>query len=262
MPTASKLGALDFAGGTAVHINAGAAGLALVLVLGKRTGWMRDPMRPHNLPFVLLGAGLMWFGWFGFNAGSALGANGLAGLAFLNTAVATAAAMVGWLLLEVFRDDKATSLGGASGAVAGLVAITPAAGTVSPLGAIAIGLIAGVLCAGYDDSLDVVGVHLVGGIVGTLLIGFFATRGNTGGTGSVFYGGHVEQLGKQAVAAGVVLAYSFVLTFIIGKLIDKTIGFRISEEDEFVGIDQVEHLETAYDYAGSSTNGLQLVKEL
>ncbi|KAA1398037.1 ammonium transporter [Aeromicrobium ginsengisoli] len=256
---ATKLKAFDFAGGTAVHINAGAAGLALALVLGKRVGWKRDPMRPHNLPFVLLGAGLLWFGWFGFNAGSAVGANGLAGLAFVNTAVATAAAMVGWLLVEVVRDKKATSLGGASGAVAGLVAITPACGTVSPLGSIAVGVIAGILCAlavglkykfGYDDSLDVVGVHLVGGIVGTLLIGFFATKGNTGGIGSIFYGGHFEQLGKQAVAAGAVLVYSFVLTYIIGKLIDVTIGFRISEEDEVLGIDQVEHLETAYDEAG------------
>jgi Amt family ammonium transporter len=256
---AVKLEAFDFAGGTAVHINAGAAGLALALVLGKRVGWKRDPMRPHNLPFVLLGAGLLWFGWFGFNAGSAVGANGLAGLAFVNTAVATGAAILGWLLVEVLRDKKATSLGAASGAIAGLVAITPAAGTVSPVGSIALGLIAGAVCAlavslkykfGYDDSLDVVGVHLVGGIVGTLLIGFLATKGNTGGVGSVFYGGEFEQLGKQAIAALAVAAYSFVVTYVIGKLIDVTIGFRISEEDEVLGIDQVEHLETAYDEAG------------
>jgi Amt family ammonium transporter len=269
---ATKLKAFDFAGGTAVHINAGAAGLALALVLGKRVGWKRDPMRPHNLPFVLLGSGLLWFGWFGFNAGSAVGANGLAGLAFVNTAVATAAAMLGWLLVEVLRDKKATSLGGASGAVAGLVAITPACGTVSPLGSIAVGVIAGILCAlavglkyklGFDDSLDVVGVHLVGGIVGTLLIGFFATKTNAGSKAAagLFYGGDLSQLGKQAVAVVVVLAYSFVLTYIIGTLIQKTIGFRIDEESEVIGIDQVEHLETAYDYAGSSTGGSTLTKE-
>ncbi|MRJ76868.1 ammonium transporter [Aeromicrobium sp. SMF47] len=268
---ATKLEAIDFAGGTAVHINAGAAGLALALVLGKRVGWRRDPMRPHNLPFVLLGAGLLWFGWFGFNAGSAVGANGLAGLAFVNTAVATGAAIIGWIAVEYVREGKGTSLGAASGAVAGLVAITPAAGAVSPVGSIVLGIIAGALCAlavglkyklGYDDSLDVVGVHLVGGLVGTVLIGVLATKGNTGGIGSLFYGGDVTQLGKQIVAAVAVLAYSFVLTYVIGKLIDMTIGFRVSEEDEVTGIDQVEHLETAYDYAGSSAGGSNLLKEL
>jgi Amt family ammonium transporter len=261
---ATKLEAVDFAGGTAVHINAGAAGLALALVLGKRVGWRRDPMRPHNLPFVLLGAGLLWFGWFGFNAGSAVGANGLAGLAFVNTAVATGAAIIGWIAVEFFRDKKGTSLGAASGAVAGLVAITPAAGALSPFGSIFLGLVAGVLCAlavglkyklGYDDSLDVVGVHLVGGLVGTLLIGLLAV-----GDG-LFYGGSLSLLGKQFVAAFVVLAYSFVLTYAIGKLIDVTIGFRVPEEDEVTGIDQVEHLETAYDY-GSSSGGSNLLKEL
>jgi len=250
---ATKLEAVDFAGGTAVHINAGAAGLALALVLGKRVGWRRDPMRPHNLPFVLLGAGLLWFGWFGFNAGSAVGANGLAGLAFVNTAVATAAAIIGWIAVEFFRDKKGTSLGAASGAVAGLVAITPAAGALSPSGSILLGLVAGVLCAlavglkyklGYDDSLDVVGVHLVGGLVGTLLIGFLAV-----GDG-LFYGGSLGLLGDQFVAAFVVLAYSFVLTYVIGTVIEKTIGFRLDEESEVLGIDQVEHLETAYDEAG------------
>ena len=262
---ATHLQAVDFAGGTAVHINAGAAGLALALVLGKRVGWKRDPMRPHNLPFVLLGAGLLWFGWFGFNAGSAVGANGLAGLAFVNTAVATAAAIIGWIAVEFFRDKKGTSLGAASGAVAGLVAITPAAGALSPFGSIFLGLVAGVLCAmavglkyklGYDDSLDVVGVHLVGGLVGTLLIGLLAV-----GDG-LFYGGSLSLLGKQFVAAFAVLAYSFILTYAIGKLIDVTIGFRVSEEDEVTGIDQVEHLETAYDYAGGSAGGSNLLKEL
>ncbi len=263
---ATKLGALDFAGGTAVHINAGAAGLALALVLGKRVGWRRDPMRPHNLPFVLLGAGLLWFGWFGFNAGSAVGANGLAGLAFVNTAVATAAAIIGWIGVEYVRDTKGTSLGAASGAVAGLVAITPAAGALSPFGSIILGVVAGVLCAlavglkytlGLDDSLDVVGVHLVGGLVGTVLVGFLAV-GDVG----LFYGGGLAQLGKQTVAAFAVLGYSFVLTYVIGTLIDRTIGFRIDAEDEVAGIDQVEHLETAYDHAGGSAGGSNLLKEL
>lgn len=262
---ATQLEAIDFAGGTAVHINAGAAGLALALVLGKRAGWKRDPMRPHNLPFVLLGAGLLWFGWIGFNGGSAVGANGLAGVALVNTMAATAAAIIGWIAVEFFREKKGTSLGAASGAIAGLVAITPAAGALSPVGSIGLGLIAGALCAlaiglkykfGYDDSLDVVGVHLVGGLVGTLLIGFLAV-----GDG-LFYGGNLSLLWKQFVAAAVVLAYSFVLTYVIGKLIDKTIGFRISEEDEVTGIDQVEHLETAYDFAGSSAGGSHFLKEL
>ncbi|GAA0209054.1 MULTISPECIES: ammonium transporter [unclassified Aeromicrobium] len=260
---ATQLEAVDFAGGTAVHINAGAAGLALALVLGKRTGWKRDPMRPHNLPFVLLGAGLLWFGWFGFNAGSAVGANGLAGLAFVNTAVATGAAIAGWLAYELVKEKKGTSLGAASGAVAGLVAITPAAGALSPFGSIVLGLIAGIACAaavslkwklGIDDSLDVVGVHLVGGLIGTVLIGFLATTSTGGGApvDGLFYGGDAALLGKQVLAAVVVLVFSFVLTYIIGKLIDVTIGFRIDPDDEVAGIDQVEHLESAYDYTGGS----------
>lgn len=260
---ATQLEAVDFAGGTAVHINAGAAGLALALVLGKRTGWKRDPMRPHNLPFVLLGAGLLWFGWFGFNAGSAVGANGLAGLAFVNTAVATGAAIAGWLAYELVKEKKGTSLGAASGAVAGLVAITPAAGALSPFGSIVLGLVAGIACAaavslkwklGIDDSLDVVGVHLVGGLIGTVLIGFLATTSTGGGApvDGLFYGGDAALLGKQVLAAVVVLVFSFVLTYIIGKLIDVTIGFRIDPDDEVAGIDQVEHLESAYDYTGGS----------
>jgi Amt family ammonium transporter len=260
---ATQLEAVDFAGGTAVHINAGAAGLALALVLGKRTGWKRDPMRPHNLPFVLLGAGLLWFGWFGFNAGSAVGANGLAGLAFVNTTVATAAAVVGWLAYEFVKEKKGTSLGAASGAVAGLVAITPAAGALSPFGSVVLGLVAGVVCAaavslkwklGFDDSLDVVGVHLVGGLIGTVLIGFLATTSTGGGApvDGLFYGGDAALLGKQVLAAAVVMVFSFVLTYAIGKLIDVTIGFRIDPEDEVTGIDQVEHLESAYDYTGGS----------
>ncbi|WP_100836210.1 ammonium transporter [Kitasatospora fiedleri] len=250
-------GVIDFAGGTAVHINAGAAGLALALVLGKRIGFKKDPMRPHNLPLVMLGSGLLWFGWFGFNAGSALAANGVAGMAFVNTQVATAAAILGWLAYEKVKHGAFTTLGAASGAVAGLVAITPACGSVSPLGAIAIGLIAGVLCAaaislkykfGFDDSLDVVGVHLVGGIVGSLLIGFFAT-GHVGQTASgLFYGGGLDQLGKQVLGVVAVLVYSFVLSWLLGMLIQKTIGFRVAEEVEVSGIDQAEHAESAYDF--------------
>ncbi|MFC9253846.1 ammonium transporter [Amycolatopsis thailandensis] len=258
---ANQLKALDFAGGTAVHINAGAAGLALAIVLGKRKGWPKGTGRPHNVPFVLLGAALLWFGWYGFNAGSALAANDLAAVAFTNTTVATAAAILGWLVVEQIKVGKPTTLGAASGAVAGLVAITPAAGFVSPLGAIAIGLIAGALCAlaislkfrfGFDDSLDVVGVHLVGGLVGTLLIGFFGTTSvNSLGVDGLFYGGGLGQLGKQALAAAVVLGYSFVLTFVIGWVIKKLGGFRVSAEDEVSGIDEAQHAESAYDFTGS-----------
>ena len=255
---ANDLLAIDFAGGTAVHINAGAAGLALALVLGKRRGFGRDPMRPHNLPLVMLGAGLLWFGWFGFNAGSALSANGQAAEVFVTTMVATGAAALGWLLTEKVRDGHATSLGGASGVVAGLVAITPACSSVTPVGAIVIGLVAGVLCAlavglkyrlGYDDSLDVVGVHLVGGLWGTLAVGLFASAATTAGVDGLFYGGGVDQLWRQAVGAFAVLAYSFVLTYVIGLAIQKTIGFRLSEEDEVAGIDNVVHAESAYDFA-------------
>ena len=259
-----KLGALDFAGGTAVHINAGAAGLALCLVLGVRKGFRKEAMRPHNLPLVMIGTGMLWFGWFGFNAGSALASNGLAGIAFVNTQVATAAALCGWLLVERLRDGHFTTLGAASGAVAGLVAITPACGSVSPSGAIAVGAIAGATCAmavglknklGYDDSLDVVGVHLVGGLVGTLLIGFFATDATNGFVNGIFYGGSASQLGKQALAAVAVMAYSFVGTLVIALLIKVTIGLRISEEAEVIGIDQSEHAETAYEFTPVSSVG-------
>ncbi|WP_354642471.1 ammonium transporter [Kitasatospora camelliae] len=250
-------GVIDFAGGTAVHINAGVAGLALCLVLGKRIGFKKDPMRPHSLPLVMLGSGLLWFGWFGFNAGSALAANGVAGMAFINTQVATAAAVLGWLAYERIKHGAFTTLGAASGAVAGLVAITPACGSVSPLGSIAIGVIAGVACAaavslkyklGYDDSLDVVGVHLVGGVIGSLLIGVFAT-GHVGQTAQgLLYGGGFEQLGKQAMGVVAVGAYSFVLSWLLAVAIQKTIGFRVSEEVEVSGIDQAEHAESAYDF--------------
>ncbi len=253
-----RLGVLDFAGGTAVHINAGAAGLALALVLGRRIGWKREPMRPHNLPLVLLGAGLLWFGWFGFNAGSAVAANGTAGVAFINTQVATAAAVIGWLVIEKFRDGKPTTLGLASGAVAGLVAITPACASVTPIGAIFIGLAAGLLCAmavglksrfNFDDSLDVVGIHLVGGLVGSLLIGLFASSASPAGVAGLFDGGGFAQLGKQFVGSFAVLIYSFVVTYVLGKIVQKTIGFRVTEDDERAGIDLAEHAETAYDFS-------------
>ena len=258
----------DFAGGTAVHINAGAAGLALAIVLGKRIGWRKDPMRPHSLPLVMLGAGLLWFGWFGFNAGSALGANGIAGLAFMNTQVAAAAAIVGWLLVEKVRNGHATSLGAASGAVAGLVAITPACAFVAPWAAVVIGFIAGILCAlavslkykfGFDDSLDVVGVHLVGGIWGSLAIGLFgASAVNSIGLDGLFYGGGTTLLGKQALGVALVAGYSFIATLIIGFAIEKTIGFRISKDAEIEGIDLKEHAESAYEYASSSRGGANL----
>jgi Amt family ammonium transporter len=253
-------GVLDFAGGTAVHVNAGAAGLALAIVLGRRIGWKRDPMRPHSLPLVMLGAGLLWFGWFGFNAGSALGANEGAAMAFMNTQTATATAMLGWLLVEKLRDGHATTLGAASGAVTGLVAITPSCASVTPMGSIFLGLIAGAVCAyavgfkyklGFDDSLDVVGVHLVGGAVGSILIGFLAAPSSVAGATGILYGGGsagFELLGKQTVAVLSVATFSFVAAFIIGKIIDAAIGFRIDEDDEITGIDQVSHAETAYDF--------------
>ncbi|NHC44643.1 ammonium transporter [Motilibacter aurantiacus] len=263
---ANDLAALDFAGGTAVHINAGAAGLALALVLGKRKGWPKERMRPHNLPLVMLGAGLLWFGWFGFNAGSALGANNLAAVAWINTLAATSAAICGWLLTEKIRDGHATSLGAASGVVAGLVAITPACAVLSPVGSLILGFVAGGACAlavglkyrfGYDDSLDVVGVHLVGGLIGTIAIGFLATDTAPGFEGgeSLFFGGSVDQLGKQVVGAVAVLAFSFVVTYIIGLAIEKTVGFRVSEEDEAAGVDITTHAESAYDIAGSIGGG-------
>ncbi len=243
------LGVIDFAGGTAVHINAGAAGLALAIVLGKRFGFSKGITQPHNVPLTLLGAALLWFGWFGFNAGSELAADGLASIAFINTLAAPAAAMLGWLVVEYFRHGKATSIGAASGAVAGLVAITPACASVDPMYAILLGIIAGALCAlaidlkfalGFDDSLDVVGIHLVGGIVGTLYIGIF---GN--GVGAAFgFGWH--QFLMQALGAGAVLLYSFVLALIIGFAVEKTIGFRVKAEDEIAGIDTVVHGEEAY----------------
>ncbi|WP_448640597.1 ammonium transporter [Geodermatophilus sp. URMC 63] len=261
---ANDLLAIDFAGGTAVHVNAGAAGLALALVLGRRRGFGRDPMRPHNLPLVMIGAGILWFGWIGFNSGSALAANGQAAEVFVTTLAATGAATLGWLLTEKLRDGHATSLGAASGVVAGLVAITPACSSVTPLGALAVGLVAGVLCAlavglkyrlGYDDSLDVVGVHLVGGLWGTVAVGLFASAATTAGVDGLFYGGGVDQLWRQALGALTVLVYSFVLTLVIGSVIAKVMRFRISEEDEVAGIDGVVHAETGYDLASLGGGG-------
>jgi ammonium transporter, Amt family len=272
-----RLHTLDFAGGTAVEINSGAAGLALAIVLGPRRGWPRDPMRPHNLPLVMLGAGLLWFGWFGFNAGSALRANAQAGLVLANTQIAGALAVVGWLAVERARNRTFTSFGAASGAVAGLVAITPACGSVTPLGAAAIGLLAGGTCAfavswkyrmGYDDSLDVVGVHLVGGLVGTLLIGLLASSQATGmllspgsadAVSGLLYGGGFVQLGRQAVAAGAVLGYSFAVTLLLGYVLDRTMGFRVPSDHEIGGLDLAAHAETAYELAGGASTGRMAV---
>ena len=249
-PFAGIAAPVDFAGGTVVHINAGVAALVLVLIIGKRRGFGREPMRPHSLPLVMLGAALLWFGWFGFNAGSAYGADGLAGLAWVNTATAASAAILGWLITEKIRDGHATSLGAASGIVAGLVAVTPAAGSLNPVGAIVLGLVAGALCAlavglkyklGYDDSLDVVGVHLVGGLVGTVLIGFLATDGG------LFYGGGVNLLAVQVIIALVAIVLSAVVTLVIGLILKATMGWRVSDEIEVGGIDLSVHGEAAYE---------------
>ncbi|MFF9482296.1 ammonium transporter [Streptomyces sp. NPDC014733] len=256
-----RLGVIDFAGGTAVHINAGAAALGVLLVVGRRIGFRKDPMRPHNLPLVMLGAGLLWFGWFGFNSGSWLGnSDGVGAVAFVNTQVATAAAMLGWLAYEKLRHGAFTTLGAASGAVAGLVAITPACGAVSPLGALAVGAVAGVLCAlavglkyklGYDDSLDVIGVHLVGGVVGSLLVGLFATGGVQSTARGLFHGGGLGQLGKQTLGVVAVLLYSFVVSYALAKGVDRLMGFRVAEDEEITGVDRTAHAETAYDFTGA-----------
>ena len=261
-------GVQDFAGGTAVHINAGAAALALAIVLGKRVGWRKESMRPHSLPLVMLGTGLLWFGWFGFNAGSALAANGTAALALINTQVAAAAALGGWLLVEKIRQGHPTSLGAASGAVAGLVAITPACAFVAPWAAVVIGFLAGVMCTAatglkyrfnLDDSLDVVAVHLLAGIWGSVAIGLFgASSVNSVGVDGLLYGGGVALLGKQALGVAVVAVYSFIATLIIGYAIEKTIGFRVKRDAEVAGIDLNEHAETAYEMTSSSRGGVIL----
>ncbi len=257
-----KLKALDFAGGTVVEINSGAAALALALVLGKRDGFKKDPMRPHNLPLVLLGAGMLWFGWFGFNAGSALTAGSLAATAMINTQVCTAAAAMSWVAFEKMRDGKATTLGVASGAIAGAVAITPACGYLNPLGALVLGLIAGVASSwavtrkykfGYDDSLDVVGVHGVGGILGMLAIGLIATvTANAAGADGLFFGGGTTQLNRQVIAIVIVALFSFTATWLIATFIQKTIGFRVYRDEELTGLDTTFHAESAYDITGNS----------
>src|SRR5687768_362582 len=251
-----KEGALDFAGGTVVHINAGIAALAAVLVAGKRKGWPNEAMPPHSLPLTLLGTGMLWFGWFGFNAGSALTAGNLAAQAFLNTNNAAAAAMLGWLIVEKLKTGHATTLGGASGAVAGLVAITPCAGFVGGMAPIIIGFIAGILCflaiqlkraLKLDDSLDVIAVHLVGGIVGSLLLGFFGDASATGlGTDGVFFDGGTDLLVDQLTAVGAALVYSAVATFIIAKVIDLVSGLRVDADAEEIGLDLSQHAEQAY----------------
>ncbi|TDD41003.1 ammonium transporter [Nonomuraea terrae] len=262
----NTMGIEDFAGGTVVHINAGAAALALALVIGKRQGWRKEPMRPHNLTMVLLGAGLLWFGWFGFNAGSELAVDGTAALAFINTQIATAVAAGAWIVVEKLRDGHSTSLGVASGAVAGLVAITPACGFVDPWAAGVIGLFAGAICAyavglkykfGYDDSLDVVGVHLVGGVVGAVSLGFLAAypfldQQSEG----LFYGGGWGQLGLQVLGPIAVGGYSFIVSWVLGKIIHKTMGFRITTEDEVTGIDITTHAETGYDLGTIHASGV------
>ncbi|MDR6866175.1 Amt family ammonium transporter [Microbacterium resistens] len=247
----SGIAVIDYAGGTAVHINAGAAALALSIVLGKRIGFQKGIQKPHNVPLTLLGAALLWFGWFGFNAGAEWTSAdmGKVGLISINTLGATAAAILGWILVEKIKDGKPTSVGAASGAVAGLVAITPACANLAPGWALLLGAVAGVACAlavemkyrlGFDDSLDVVGIHLVGGFLGTIYLGFFAT-----GQG-LFTGGDLRLLAVQVIASGGVLVYSFVVALVIGLAIEKTIGFRVTSEDEIAGVDLVVHGENGY----------------
>jgi ammonium transporter, Amt family len=251
----AKLGTLDYAGGLVVEIVSGASALALALVLGPRVGFGTEAMRPHNLPLVLLGAGLLWFGWFGFNSGSALTADGKAAVVFLNTLLAGCLGMLGWIGVERVRDGRPTTFGAASGVIAGLVAITPSCGFVSPVGAMVVGMAAGVVCsyavgwkfkAGYDDSLDVVGVHFVGGVVGVFLIGLLAAEVVSGGPEGLFFGGGLTLLGKQTLAIPIVGLFAFVVSFIIAKVVDITLGFRIRREDEISGIDFAQHAETAY----------------
>jgi Amt family ammonium transporter len=254
----AQRGALDFAGGTVVHINAGIAALAVVLVVGKRHGWPHAQMTPHSLPLTLIGTGILWFGWFGFNAGSALHANALAAQALVNTHLAAAAALLGWVLVERVRHHHATTLGAASGAVAGLVAITPCAGFVGGMSPIWIGLAAGIVCSfavdmkfkfGFDDALDVVGVHLVGGILGSLLLGLFADKAvNPAGRDGLFLGGGLGLLGDQLLAVVATLVYAFVVTFAIAYALNKVWpgGIRVDQETEDSGLDLAEHSEVGY----------------
>ena len=258
-----KRGSLDFAGGTAIHVNAGIAAFAVILVLGKRKGWPQEGSPPHSMPLVMLGTGILWFGWFGFNAGSALAADGRAVQAFINTFVASSAAGLAWALVERFRHGHFTNLGVASGIVAGLVAITPGCGYVTSMSALAIGLIAGVVCSyaislkykfGFDDSLDVIGVHLVGGLVGSILIGLFAQPSafDLNFNAGLFFGGGLELLGEQLLANGVTILYSFAVTFGIAKALHATIGLRVTSDEESEGLDITQHVETAYNHSERS----------
>lgn len=259
-----ELPAHDFAGGTAIHVNAGAAALALVIVLKPRIGWPKEGMPPHNLPLVMLGAGILWFGWFGFNAGSALAADGVAAQAFLNTFIAGAAGMIAWLAVEYLRDGHATTLGAASGVIAALVAITPAAGFVGGMHSLVFGAVAGVVCYfaiqlkfkfGYDDSLDVVGVHFVGGITGGVLLGLFADNNAIPGSQfkeGLFFGGGAGLLFNQILSIAVVAAFSFGVTYGLAKILDATIGLRVSKQSELEGLDTSEHAERAYNFGDSS----------
>ena len=259
-------GSLDFAGGTAIHVNAGIAALVAVLILGRRKGWPSEGHRPHSMPLVMLGTGILWFGWFGFNAGSALAANGTAVQAFINTFLAAAAAGLAWAIVERLRDGHFTNLGAASGIVAGLVAITPCAGFVDGMSPIWIGLIAGVVCCyavglktkfGYDDALDVVGVHFVGGLVGSLCVGLFSNPDlfGTENMEGLFYGGGLKLFGEQALANGVTIVYSGLVTALILYTLKATIGIRVSESVETAGLDLAEHAETAY-HTGTASSGL------
>jgi Amt family ammonium transporter len=261
---ANRLGALDFAGGTAVHVNAGAAGLALALVLGRRVGLGREPMGPHNLTLVMAGAGLLWFGWFGFNAGSALSAGNTAAVVVLTTLVAASAGMLGWLATERLRGRPPSALGAVSGVVAGLVAITPSCNAVSPLGAVLVGAVGGAVCAlavdlkhrlGYDDSLDVAGVHLAGGRWGTVSIGLLATSTAPAGVDGILYGGGFEQLWRQAVGVLAVMAFSFSATYVIAAALHRLVGLRVTEDAEVAGIDLAEHGEGAYAVAVEPADG-------
>ncbi|HUI04707.1 MAG TPA: ammonium transporter [Acidimicrobiales bacterium] len=261
----AKRGVLDFAGGTVVEINSGFSTLAIVLVLGPRRGWPSEGMAPHSVPLSLLGVGILWFGWFGFNAGSALGMNDIAVSAFVNTQLAAASALLSWILFERVRESFPTTLGAASGAVAGMVAITPCAGYVTPMGSIVIGLVAGLVCAvavrvkfklRYDDSLDVLGVHGVGGLVGMVLLGLFASKSiNPGGADGLFAGGGFHLLGLESFAAMVAMAFCFGTTWLVAKAVDTTLGLRVNPEDEFTGLDLTQHAESAYSLGGMGRIG-------
>ncbi len=265
-----RLGVLDFAGGTAVEVNSGASALALTIVIGARVGFRKEPMRPHNLPLVLLGAGLLWFGWFGFNAGSALTAGTLAATAMINTQVSTAAAAMSWLVFEQRRDGRPTTLGVASGAIAGAVAITPACGYVSPMGALFIGLVSGAVSAwavglkyrfGFDDSLDVVGVHGVGGVIGLLAVGFLGTTAaNSAGADGLLYGGTPQVLITQIAAVLITCGYAFAMTYVIARVVDRVIGLRATRDDEITGLDTTLHAESAYDFTGVVAGGAHSIQ--